>query len=29
MTWVFYVVLALMAAIAILTVGVAKLRGWI
>ncbi len=28
MTWVFYVVLALMAAIAILTVGVAKLRGW-
>ena len=29
MTWVFYVVLALMAAIAILTVGVAKLRGWL
>ena len=28
MTWVFYVVLALMASIAILTVGVAKLRGW-
>jgi magnesium transporter len=28
MTWVFYVVLALMAAIAVLTVGVAKLRGW-
>ena len=29
MTWVFYVVLALMAAVAILTVGVAKLRGWL
>jgi magnesium transporter len=28
MTWVFYVVLALMASIAILTVGVAKIRGW-
>ena len=28
MTWVFYVVLALMAAIAIFTVAVAKFRGW-
>jgi magnesium transporter len=27
-TWVFYLVLALMGAVAILTVGVAKLRGW-
>jgi magnesium transporter len=27
-TWVFYAVLALMAAIAMLTVGVAKVRGW-
>ena len=28
LTWAFYVVLAVMTAIAILTVGVAKLRGW-
>ena len=28
MTWVFYVVLAVMVAVALFTVGVAKLRGW-
>jgi magnesium transporter len=28
-TWLFYVVLAVMAAVALVTIGVAKLRDWI